>query len=79
MTILKRMFWKSIAYTKINYNKIAYRLLITIDLGQVGKKSKRILKFPTNVFYQMKLLHLPPMVSAFLHFSVSICKDSPQN
>ena len=40
MTILKRMFWKSIAYTKINYNKIAYRLLITIDLSQVGKKSK---------------------------------------
>ena len=50
------MFWKRIAYTRIAYIKIAYRLLVALDLGQVGKKVKNVLKFPTDVFYQIKQL-----------------------
>ena len=50
------MFGKRIAYTRIAYIKIAYRLLIALDLDQVGKKVKNVLKFPTDVFYQIKQL-----------------------
>ena len=55
---------------------IAYtNYIITLDLGQVGKKAKKNLQFPTNVLCQMKvILHFPLIVSELYALFCFICK-----